>query len=407
LHDAAVPLMHDVRKYCFKKKRWRLAIGLIDTAGATAARLQRCVRAATDCPLPVPPGLSILAIRLDHIGDVLLSTPALSAVRECLRPRRLDVLVGPWSREVLAADPDIDDLLVYPAPWHARRRPRRALSDFFRVARMLRRRRYDVAVDFRGDIRNIALMALSGIPCRIGYGITGGGFMLSHEMPYSMESRYNVHEIDRNLQLVERLGGTRGSRRWPCAPTTAAAQAEAESLAREHGLDDAERVLVVHVGAGYPSKCWPIERFAELGRRVVRRHTDTALVLTGGPDERALGAYCEAALPGCRNMVGATTLGGLSALLSRLAPRAVFVGADSGPMHLAWCAGMPVVGLFSGTDSAERWRPLGPSVVIQHDVPCKRCEKLSCDDHRCMQAITVDEVYDAVEALWHEPRSAP
>jgi len=383
-------------KYCFKKSHLALAAAAADAIGAKVypRSWKRCGA------LPLPSGQRILIVRLDHIGDVLLSTPAIRALRESLQPKQLDALVGPWSSELLRGNPAVDKVLVYAAPWHARRPPHKTSGAFLRTVRGLNKRRYDVGIDLRGDVRSILLMTLSGIPCRVGYGITGGGFLLSHEMPYPMESRYDVHEIDRNLAVAERLSGQSARVRWPHVSICSESQTQAERLMHKHALDRARKVLIVHVGAGYPSKRWPIERFIEVARRVKEGHPEAVVVLTGSSEERALGAYCDAALPRCHNLVGATSLGGLSALLRELASRAGFVGADSGPMHIAWCVGMPVVALFSATDSAERWRPRGRAVVIQRDVPCKHCEKLSCGDHRCMLDITVEEVYAAVEHMW-------
>jgi lipopolysaccharide heptosyltransferase II len=375
----------------------------------------------------------ILLLRLERIGDLLMAAPAIAAVRALAPGARLDLVVGSWNEPIAQMLGQVDRIQTLDARWLSRGASAPGFAALLRRARRWRDERYDLAINFEGDIRSHLLMACSGAPRRIGFDMAGGGPLLTDRVPYD-PSR---HVADNLLRLVDQalaasaatepplpdaagvrqvLSGTVGARR--AAPVRnqrlevpAAARAGAAALLAEHGADardagDRRRPLIgVHVSAGRPVKQWDPVRFGELAARLAARH-DARVVFTGSDDDRALVDLAVAHVPDGAAVIqlcGRADLVMLAALLERFS---VFVTCDSGPMHLAAAIGTPLVAIFGPSDS-RRWGPIsGNARVVQSDVDCRPCNRIRRPPARCagrtpdcLAAISVDQVLEAVEQV--------
>jgi ADP-heptose:LPS heptosyltransferase len=356
---------------------------------------------------------AILVIRPDHLGDVLLSRPAIDRLVQSLPGARVAVAVGPWSRAALGTHSGFD-VLVCPFPGFSRSaaepvRPYRLLFSY--ALRLRRQHRFDTALILRPDHWWGAwLAALAGIPVRIGYATPETAPFLTDAVPYTQ----GKHAAQESLDLVDALLARIPALELTDAhlvpalssATTFPDDVAATLLLRENGLAT-QPYAVLHPGSGAPIKAWPIERFAELGTSLVKGDPASRLVVTGSADEAKLAAELCAQLPASTlNLAGKLSWGEFEAVLRHAA---LVVGVDSGPLHLAVAAQTPSVALFGPADPAQ-FGPWGDSIrhaVVAAELPCRPCRRL---DHcwlepgtvgppPCMRAIEVADALIACDAV--------
>jgi len=368
----------------------------VDRALALAAPLLVARRRAA-----APSAPRVLVVRCDHIGDVAMSTAVLEPIREGLRPSRLDVMVGPWSASLLEHHPAIDRVISYATPWWlaARGAPRaerlRAWARLPALIRELRATRYDIAIDLRGDLRQILFfLALGGMPVRASSDRTGGQRLLTHVAHFDPER----HEVEHAIAIIGALGVTTADR--PPALDLGVLPSLPPEIDRR--LTDHERfgqLLVLALRGTDANREWPSEPAAALVDRAAAE-MGLASVIVGGPGESPLaGAVATRARAPLLDLTGQLTLLELAALCRRAA---VTVAVDSGPMHIAAAAGGPVVGLFGIGDPA-RIGPWGPRTTIATlGSPCG-CAPPTCrfgpGPGRCMRGLTADMVVHAMQRV--------
>lgn len=340
--------------------------------------------------LPSSPS-RILVVRLDSIGDVLLSEPAIAALRRRFPQARLDVVVGAAGKSILEGHPAIDNLILYEAPWHAAWRGqvvswRKQLGGLLRILARLRRGRYDLAYELRGDFRDIAFAAASGARARVGNGERGGGFFLTRDV----RPPATAHHLEKALAIAAASGAC-GPVETPRLYLSESDRALAQSLLP---LVENAPYVALHLGAGFPSKCLPVGRFATIARELALRGIRPVVV--GGPDDAPRLAELRALLDiPLVDLVGRLTVKETAAVLARCS---LFIGNDSGPMHLAAAMGTPVVAAF-GPSAAEAYHPRGvPYRLIKLDLSCRRhCDFVNCSqgENICMTGIRDEAMVEA------------
>lgn len=400
-----------------RRQRWTPVKG---TGTRVASPAERALLAAADLPLRVlgrapilegPPLAAdqvreILVLRLDRIGDVLMSLPALADLRRAYPGARIRLAAGRWSEEIARRAP-VDEVLVWSAPWVGRpsegAQTRRAL---WGQALSLRAPRLDLALDLQGDVRAAWLMALTGARERVGYANTGGARLLTRVVP-----------------LDETVSWTLQNRRAVAAATGAAPIGESarvelltgsdrqrarEILATE-GLDGHRPLIGLHASGGRPVKQWAAGRWREVARRL-EAEFGAALVLTGTAADRPLAAEVARGLGGVvRDLTGRLSLIDSLAVIGALD---LFLSADTGPMHMAAALDTPSVSVFGPSDARRYFSggtgaPGTRHVVVQPDLWCAPCnlirrpphECLGADGPECLRLVTVDEVHGAAARL--------
>ena len=358
----------------------------------------------------------ILVLRLERIGDLLMSQPALHAIRRRAPQAAVDLVVGSWN-EALARHVDgIDAVEVMDAPWLARDAGGAGWPALLRQARTWRARRYDLAINLEGDIRSNVLMSRAGARWRAGFGMAGGGPLLDDNVIFDPASHTAVNGV---RLVAAAFGEAPAGACWPVEGREEAAKlpraafvipeaAHAEAgrlLSARSSLTPGRPLVGLHVGAGRAVKEWPVSRLAEVGGWAVRER-GAVIVLTGSPADRAAAEDLRRALPDDATVVdttGSADLLQLAAVLSRLS---LFITPDTGPMHLAAAVGTPLVALF-GPSSPERWGPLSSrSRVVRVDLPCSPCNRIRnpparCQGHTpdCMDGIRTADVIEAAASL--------
>jgi heptosyltransferase-2 len=344
--------------------------------------------------------LKILLIRLREIGDVVFTTPALRALRQHFPLARLTYLVEPLAAPIVGSNPSLDEVIVA---------PRAHLLSDVALGWRLRAARYDLAIDFHGGPRASLLTWLSGAPMRVGYDVRGRGWMYTRRVARPRVIRPR-HAVQNQWDLLEAIGVAAGSadRFAVEMPTDAAAALTVADRLRRAGLGSADRIIVMHVSAGNPFRRWPPRSFAEVVAALVARHGDARVIVTSGPSERdAAGGVVDEARtllqPESRHRVlstGEYSLAELRALFDRAA---LFIGGDSGPLHIAATSEVPIVGLYGPTLPVRSapWRDasLVTESVEGGDLECRPCDQRTCvpGDFRCLTRISPAAVVAAAE----------
>jgi heptosyltransferase-2 len=324
----------------------------------------------------------VLVVRLDHLGDVLTATAIPRLVKEAYPEARVTFLAAGWAAPLLENNPYLEEILTYDASWFAKGRTPSGKGGFWATAKELAGRNFDLALAPRGDIRENFLLYRAKIPSRAGYGITGGGFLLTKEAVY----RPGVHETEHTTDLLKAVG-IRGAYPGPQVYFTPAEETAWGVRAASLGLSPEGRFVGFQTGAGTPAKEWgstPALQFI-----AATRSLGITIVLTGTEKDRARAPFHGES--GVIDLRGKTSLRELCLFMKSCR---AFVGPDSGPTHLASALGVPAVFLYSGTNRFEEWRPLASNArVLRHPVPCAPCALEECpiQGHPCMTAISPDD----------------
>lgn len=376
--------------------RWRLLFTVVDVLGLLLFRPLRALRISPRRP---DDPRTILLIQLDHLGDAILSTVMLPALRKRYPAASIEVLTSPAGREVFEAADEVDRVHVCRVNRLARTgRLGWVLSTFWWGLR-LRGRHVDLGIDVRGEFPHAVILWLSGARRRLGWTSGGGGFLLTDSPRFVVDRP----EVRSRLALLEELGirveATGADARPTFCPSDESrgrVAARLAELCRESPSDGPR--IVVHVGAGTRAKQWPVEHWRELVGRVVQG-LGAQVVLIGDRSDRAVARAIlgRRTWPGVADWTGRLDLEELAALLEQAD---LFAGADSGPAHLAVAVGTPVVVLFSGTNTPRQWQPRGEAVrVLRQPVECSPCHSRRCprQDHPCMQGLAPKRVAEAIE----------
>lgn len=348
-------------------------------------------------PLPIASlaaeGARILVRSNNWIGDVVLSTPALRALRAHFPRAEISVLAKPWVIPILRHNPDIDRILLYdPRDRH------RGLLGIHRLGLDLRAERFDAAFLFQRAFEAAWISCMARIPVRVGYGTDRRGWLLTHAVPLSRETLL-VPRVEHNLGLLEAVGIAPSSRELVLAPGASALERAGTRLA-DLGIRTDDRIFGLSPGATFGSaKRWPAERFASAAEALAQHGRAKGLVF-GGPAEKSIGDKVVRKGPKAdlANLAGLTDLEEAVALIGLCG---IFLTNDSGLMHVAAALDVPLVSIFGPTDprTTAPWcrRHL---LIRKEDVSCSPCLKRDCDrDHRCMMLVTVEDVRSALSAL--------
>lgn len=338
-----------------------------------------------DVPL-IQPNARILIVRLSAIGDVLHGLPVLNALRDALPRAFIAWVVEGAASQLLRDHKALDELVAVPRKWL--KSPRVVLD----LRRRLRALRFDAALDLQGLTKSAVAARLSGARRRIGFDGRDGR-ELSRWLNNERVRAERTHVVDRNLELLAPLGITDPIARFDLDDAPSDVQRAGEILAAEKLAD---RFAVINPGAGWPSKLWPAERYAAVARYLGTRHAVRSLVVWAGDQERGWAEQIVAGSAGFAQLAPPTSLRELAAVVRRAA---IFVGSDTGPLHLAVAVGTPSVGLF-GPMPAERNGPYGP----RHVAVQKVCLQGTSREKRTagpesMEAIAVEDACAACEQI--------
>jgi heptosyltransferase-2 len=326
------------------------------------------------------------------IGDGIMSLPAIRAYKNRFPGERLAVLAKSYLADIYLNIPEIDEIIPIPARWSVR--------SYFSGLRRLRAKHFDRGILFTNSFSSALFFRLAGIARLAGYARDGRGWLLRDRVPGPV---HYAHHQDYYRRIVDHLAGEGSGRSFAATLAVSAAEREwADHWLAGQGIRPGTRILAVSPAAAYGSaKAWPPERFREFIRLWGKEHPNAVVLLLGTAGERERIAAMADGLPGnVINLAGSLSLRRAIAVLSRCR---LFIGNDSGMMHIAAALGIPLAALFGPTEPG-RTAPLASRFrLLHHGADCAPCRRRRCPtDHRCMTAITVDEVLAAAADLWQE-----
>ena len=351
--------------------------------------------------------MRVLLIRLRLIGDVVLSTPVIRALRRRFPDAKLTYLVEREAAPVVAGNPHLDEVLVVNRSQGLAR-----LADDLRLAWRLRRRRFDVVIDMHGGPRSSWLTLATGAPQRIGYDMPGRQWMYTRTVPRARELRPR-HSVLNQWDLLSAIEGWPPESAQPARdavemPVDPAADRRIADRLRDLGIGPDHELILVHVSANNPFRRWPEPAFSEVVARLAGASPARRLILSSGPSDReAAGRIADGARAlldeRTRSRVvpfGEFDLAELRALIGR---SRLFIGGDTGPLHVAATTATPVVAVYGPTlpERSAPWRdPSVPTEAVEiKGLPCRPCDQRVCapGDYRCLATLKAADVLAAAE----------
>ncbi|MBA4390475.1 MAG: hypothetical protein C0399_06010 [Syntrophus sp. (in: bacteria)] len=343
---------------------------------------------------------NILIIRLSSLGDVLMAIPAVRAIRNNFPDARITWLVEGAVSEFLACQDFIDEVIRFPRGPIMQGLKRgnifKIQKEAGRFLRHLRKDKYDLILDFHGIAKSALFSMIAGGKKKIGFGkmfAKEKSYLFYHSAVNGPDQR--MHKVERNMLLAEHLACTGAI---PAAPlnTSGDAIAYIDNFLQEAGSHSPLFAVNPFSSKGTDFKRWPLERYAELIARI-KHDLQGYTVILWGPGEKEEAERLKEMVPNGAILACPTNIPQIFALLKKIT---VYIGGDTGVMHLAAAAHTPVVAIFGPTDVKVN-APYGTAhTVIRKDVPCSPCKKRDCDDRQCLTRITVEEVYKTVLAVY-------
>ena len=331
----------------------------------------------------------ILVIRTDRLGDVVLSTPVLTTLREQYPESYIALMVAPFTRELVENHPALNHLMIDDT-----KGSHKGIFGFFRLVNEIHRHHFDTVMLLHPTLRLAMACRLAGVPHRLGTGYRGYSLLFNHRV---FEHRKNAqrHEVDYNLSLVQALTGEQVSGSPNIRATDEARQSIKKRL-RQWGLEPGH-FAVLHPGSSGSARDWPADSFTALGTKLIQ--SGIQVIITGGKQESHLIQHMVDRMP----VPPITAVGDLSIkeLTALLEMAAICITNSTGPLHIAAAVDTSTVALFCPITpcSPIRWGPYGGNhKVLTPEVPsCPRCIEEACPYFDCMIRISVDSVFEAVQ----------
>lgn len=330
----------------------------------------------------------VLIIRIDRIGDVVLSTPVIEAVRRVSPKAYIAFMTRPHTKDIIAGNPYIDELILYDKD-----KKHRSIFTTVLFALQLKKKRFDLALILHPSNRANWIAFSAGIPKRVGYD-KKAAWLLTDRVAY-LNPQGQKHEMEYTLDVVRAAGIPCDSGRLkPFMPPNKEAEDFIAVFLKENGVSPQDALVGIHPSASCPSKTWPYELFGRLADRIIEK-TGHKIVIEDIKFADAVQNHMKHKAV----LLKGSTLQQAAALFKRCK---LFISTDNGLAHIASAVGTPCVSIFGRKQpglSPTRWKPVGENVIVLHkDVGCEECLAHNCKkDFACLKAITVDEVFDAAK----------
>ncbi|MFQ5788132.1 MAG: glycosyltransferase family 9 protein [Thermodesulfobacteriota bacterium] len=349
----------------------------------------------------------ILIIRLSAIGDVVHVLPALRLLRSHFPESKIAWLVEDKASDILTGHPDIDDVIVFPRKRWQREiskinKTLNTLSDILSFYKKLRKERFDLVIDFQGNLKSGIMNLVTGSEKRVGFG---RGYCKEFNYlttQYQMfPSGKKMHRIDKNLFLLRELGIETSFQR----PRLPVFKPDKKYISKfiNTDINQSLPIIIIHPGTSKfgSYKQWPPLNYALLADMILDAY-EANVIFTWGPYEfgvvkEIVEKMRHKALPACETR-------SIKQLIELIRHASLFIGGDTGPLHIASILDTPVVGIYGPKDPAIYGPYNGKAIVIKKDVPCSPCRKRTCGDPICMSSILPESVFLGVEKLFIKER---
>ncbi len=323
----------------------------------------------------------ILLIRIDRIGDMVLSIPFFTGLKKTFPETEIVLLARPFARSLIKCGHGIDKIIY-------------ARGSFRETAFILENGAFDLAVDMHCDytLETARLCLASRAKYRAGFDIAGRWIFFNIQA----QCAGRKHFIDETFDLLAAVGG-RPHLNEPFLAVDRESQKSAEEFLKEKNIASGDRLVVIHPGGYYPCQRWPAERFADTADVLVNRYRAKVIVMAAD-NERDIVEEILSRCPLCVEYIG-QDLGKVSALLSKAG---LFMGNNSGPLHMACALGIPAISVMGPTDYIK-WKPVGSrNIVLRKTEGCYACANGFGSGHTCMSAVAVSDVLNAIEDFFRK-----
>ena len=399
------------------KRRYKYPLIIIDVIGSFFVSIKKVfVRPKI---LQKSKVKNIILLVLDLIGDGILATPAIKNVRENFPNAKITVVVGPWNENIFKNNPNIDELKTINSFW-ARSNDLgfwKQLKTFLGIYFQTEKENYDLGIDLRGEFLSILLLRKMGVKYRVGYGITGGGWMLDNCVEYKGD-RFAKHAVKRNFDLLKAIdlnvNYNLGLEVYPNEKN----KDVVDEFLQENDINKNDKIIVIHPCSNDQARCWDDEKWVEVIGWLLKN--EYKVIISGGKtDENEVlriknEVYEKISLLETDNsqdrsdihlamFLGYSILD-LAELMGRVG---MVVCVNSAPLHIAAAQDVPIVVLFAGSypRTYGPWPSQGgskqndKSVVLFKNVDCFPCGRSVCKNNVCMQDIRVEEVVEAIKSV--------
>ena len=329
-----------------------------------------------------------------------MTTPAVRTIRKNFPDAEITLLALPWVADVFRAGPRVDRIFLY-----EKQGRHEGLAGKWRLASELRKQGFDAAILLQNAFEAALITRLAGIPVRGGYTTDGRGLLLTHGVRKSadIDGRHQVHYYQ---QMLAGLGLQPGPDTLELFLDPRAASGVDQVLKQRLGKEGRAPLVGLNPGAAYgPAKRWPAEKFADLARRICKQTNAQVAVFGTKADQEAAGLIRAAVADSSQvlDLTGKTDLATAMAWIDRCT---AFVTNDSGLMHVAAALHTPTVAIFGSTDHIATGPFSDNAVIIRHPLDCSPCKKTHCprQHFQCMESITAEEVFAAVEKILIQDR---
>ena len=335
----------------------------------------------------------ILISRSDKIGDVLLSTPVIKAMREAYPNAYIAMMVNPDTKEIIDGNPYLDEVIIFD-----KEAKHKGIFNYMKFVLGLRRKRFDLALILHPNNRMHLITFFAAIAHRVGYD-RKMGFLLTDKIKHTKQYG-EKHELEYCLDFVRFLG-IEPQDKVPFMPIKNESEAWVRELFKQEHINQEDKLLAIHLSASCPSRIWPPERFAEVAEELARRHGFKVVVVASSKDFAIAESIAKNIHHRVVNLAGKTSLSQLASLIKKCA---LFISSDSGPAHIASAVGTPVLCLFGRSQkglSPKRWMTVGKQDKFLHkNVGCIECLAHNCiKEFACLKAITVDDVLTTADEI--------
>jgi lipopolysaccharide heptosyltransferase II len=335
----------------------------------------------------------ILIVRTDRIGDVLLSTPAIKALRERYPHAFIAMMVSPYAKDIVEGNPNLDEVIIFDKD-----RAHKGWINSIKFSSALKKRHFDLTLILHPTNRAHIITFLAGISKRVGYD-KKLGFLLTDTIKHTKQLGQK-HEMEYALDLVRYLG-IEPADKSTFMPIKIDSQEWLKNLLLEEKINQDDKLLAIHPGASCASKLWPVENFAYIADALIEEKGFKVFIVCSLKDKKMAENVIKHMRNSAINLAGKTSVSQLASLLKRCN---LFISNDSGPVHIASSVGTPVISIFGRNQqglSPKRWGPLGKnSQILHHKIGCVKCLAHNCvKGFACIKAVTPEEVLQAAEAV--------
>jgi len=326
---------------------------------------------------------SLLAIRIDRIGDLMVTLPALKALRRIFPEARISVLAAEENAPLLTVFPWIDEVITY--------------RGFIRTVGLLRKKGFGLAVDFLMDypLKTALLTLLSGSGFTAGFDIAGRGDCFNLGVVPAGRKHVSVYMLDLAHAVAKAsfFNGRIDEEARVEFPVPKEDKEYIRSLIEKNGIGQDDMIVGVHPGGHYASQRWPVERFAGLAGRIIKKY-NAKVIITGSLGERALiDEMARMMKEGAVKVIGLP----LNRLAALVAITDLFICNNSGPWHIACALNKRTVSTMGPTNHHLWWPAGGEHIVIRKGLSCSPCDLAVCGSHACMKMISIEDMMDAAE----------